>query len=136
VRTGNRRVSRQGLAIASLLGCALCIGLALGIADATLAVLVISAGSFCASLAGPCAYTITIDMGGKHIPTVFSLMNMSGNVGAFLFPLLVPWLLRLSGEDWNLVLIVFAGIYLAAAVFWLLLNPHGTIFDQTQGKKA
>jgi nitrate/nitrite transporter NarK len=68
-------------------------------------------------------------MGGKHIPTVFSTMNMAGNVGAVVFPLVVPWLVRLTG-NWDLVLFVFAGVYLAAAACWLPINPNGTVFDR------
>jgi hypothetical protein len=40
----------------------------------------------------------------------------------------VPELVLLSGS-WDLVLFVFAGIYVAAAACWLLLEPRGTVFD-------
>ena len=80
------------MAGASQLGCSLFVLLARPVGDAWSAVLLISAGSFCASMGGPCAYAITIDMGGRHVAPVFSTMNMAGNVGAMLFPLLIPWL--------------------------------------------
>jgi nitrate/nitrite transporter NarK len=92
------------------------------------AVLVISAGSFWAALSSSCSYAITMDMGGQHVAPVFSLMNMSGNLGAMVFPMVVPWLVRLTGS-WDLVLFVFAGIYVAAAAFWILLDPNGSIVD-------
>ena len=129
-KTGSRRISRQGLAVASLSVCTLCILLAYFVDDALLAVLIIGAGSLCAAFAGTCAYTITIDMGGKHVAMVFSLMNMSGNVGAMLFPALVPVLVAATG-DWDLVLFAFAAVYLAAAVCWAFLNPNRSIFDRT-----
>jgi ACS family glucarate transporter-like MFS transporter/ACS family D-galactonate transporter-like MFS transporter len=69
-------------------------------------------------------------MGGKHVAPVFSTMNMSGNLGAMVFPVVVPWLVG-PGRDWDLVLVVFAGIHLAAAACWALLNPNGTVFDQS-----
>ncbi len=92
-RTGSRRLSRQGVAAAAMLACCVLILIAYPIANPWLAVLLISAGSFCAAFGGPCAYTTTIDMGGKHVTMVFSLMNMAGNFGAFVFPIIVPWLL-------------------------------------------
>jgi ACS family glucarate transporter-like MFS transporter len=128
IRSGSRRLARQGVAIGSMVLCALFILLARPIADAWPAVLLITAGSFCSSFAGPCAYAITIDMGGKHIAPVFSTMNMSGNVGALLFPVVIPWLVGLWG-NWDVVLPFFAAIHLASAVCWLCLNPNGTIFD-------
>jgi ACS family glucarate transporter-like MFS transporter len=88
-----------------------------------------AAVSFASAFAGPCAYAISIDMGGKHVAPVFSTMNMSGNLGAMLFPSVVPLLVGPS-RDWDLVLLFVAAIHLAAAVCWLCLNPSGTIFDR------
>jgi ACS family glucarate transporter-like MFS transporter len=129
-QTGSRRLARQGVAVASQLGCALLILLAYPVADVWLAVLLISAGSFLAAFAGACAYTITIDMGGKHVATVFSLMNMAGNVGALVFPLVVPPLVR--GVGWDAVLYGFAGIYVAGALCWLGVNPERTVFEASR----
>lgn len=130
VRTGSRRLSRQGLAAASQLGCAVLIVLAYPVADASLAVLLISLGSFCASLGASCAYSITIDMGGRHVPAVFSIMNMAGNFGAMAFPVAVSYLVG-STDSWDAVLFLFAGTYLAAALAWLLLKPDGSVLQQS-----
>jgi MFS family permease len=127
--TGSRRLARQGVAVTSLLLCAALTLWAWAIDHAWGAVLVISAGSFFAAVAGPCSYTITIDMGGKHVPTVFSLMNMAGNIGALGFPVFVPWLVRVTGS-WDAVLLAFALMFVAAAVFWLLINTRGTVIGQ------
>lgn len=124
--TGSLRLARQALAIGSLLACAGLILLSFPIEHDLLAVLLISGGSFFSAVSGPCAYTITIDMGGKNVPMVFSLMNMSGNIGAVVFPVVVPRLVFWTGS-WDLVLFVFAGLYVASALCWALLNPNGTI---------
>jgi ACS family glucarate transporter-like MFS transporter len=134
-RTGSRRLSRQWLSIVSLAASAVLVWLAIPIASAVLAVLVITAAALCAAIAAPCAYAITIDMGGKHVAPVFSLMNMSGNLGAMVFPVVVPPLLAVAG-NWNLVVFVFGGIYLVAALCWLRLNPSGTVFDRPGHENA
>jgi cyanate permease len=90
----------------------------------------IAAGSFCSAFAGASAYTITIEMGGRHVAPVFGTMNMAGNVGAAVFPYLVPPLVDATGS-WNLVLFLFAGLYVAAALCWVPLNPEGTVFEQS-----
>ena len=95
-KTGNRRLSRQGVAAVALLACAILVLLSSPVANPWLAVALISAGAFCAAFGGPCAYTSTIDMGGRHVPMVFSTMNMAGNIGAFVFPIVVPWMLSES----------------------------------------
>ncbi|MCH8922767.1 MAG: MFS transporter [Planctomycetes bacterium] len=123
-KTGSLRWSRGGVAAVSMMLCCGMILLSYPIANPWLAVLVISGGSFFAAFGGPCAYSTSIDMGGRHTAMVFSVMNMAGNVGAVLFPLAVPQLLKLGGEEnWDLVLFTFAAIYVAAAVCWLLVDP-------------
>lgn len=129
-RTGNRRVSRCWLSASSLSLCAALIIGAYFVLDARLAVLVISAGSFCAAFGGVSAYTITMDLGGRHVATVFSVMNMCGNIGAALFPPLVGRWVDATGR-WNEVLLIFAAMYIAAAACWMSLNPRRMIFAST-----
>jgi MFS family permease len=134
-RTGSRRLSRQGVSVASLVSCAVLIVAAYFVHDTWPAVLVITAGSLCSAFAGAPAYTITIDMGGRHVAPVFAVMNMSGNVGAAAFPLLVPPLLAWTGS-WDAVLFLFAGIYVAAALCWVPFNAEGTIFDRPGARQG
>lgn len=128
VRTGSMRLSRQGLAVASLALCAGLISSAYLIDDARLAVAVIALGSFAASLAGPAAYAVTIDLGRNHVAPVFSVMNMAGNVGAIPLPLLAPILAAWTG--WEAVLFVIAGLYLTAGFCWAFLNPERPILPK------
>lgn len=128
-RTSSRGLARKGIAVVSLGLCAVLTWSAFFFNGAVEAVLIISAGSFFAAIAGPCSYTITIDMGGTHVPTVNSVMNMCGNLGAMLFAPAVPWLLQQAG-GWNTVLLSFGGLYVAAALCWGCLRPDGTVFDQ------
>jgi ACS family glucarate transporter-like MFS transporter len=127
-RTGSLALARKWLSVGSMAVCALMIVVAYFLEDAVVAVLVISLGSFVASVAAPCAYAITIDMGGRHVATVFSTMNMAGNLGAFLFPMAVPELVVAAG-GWEPVLFLFAGIYVGAALCWALVDTRGTVYD-------
>ena len=127
--TGRRDVARRWLAAGCLFVCAGLTFWALVLDNALAAVVVISLGSLFAALAAPCAYTITIDMGGDHVATINATMNMMGNLGAWAFPIAVPWLLGRFGS-WDVVVLVFGALHAAAAVFWLLLKPEGTILDQ------
>jgi MFS family permease len=132
LRTGRRKLARQWLTVVNLALCACFILLAYFVTDATGAVLLLTMGSFCAGMGGPVAYTITMDLGGKHISTVFSTMNMAGNIGGTLSPFVVSALVVATGENWDLVLLFFVAIYLAAAVCWVLLDPDRPLFPEAE----
>jgi ACS family glucarate transporter-like MFS transporter len=128
-RSGSRRISRQGLAVVSQLACAGLTFVAIRVPDPTTFVAIMSFGSFCAAAGGPLAYAVSIDMGGKHVRPIFSLMNMWGNLGSLAFPMVVA---RLIGEhpkpaDWAPVLPAFGIIYLIAGLAWLGFNPDRQI---------
>jgi MFS family permease len=130
-RTGNRRLARQWLTVAGHVICALFILLAYLVTDATWTVLLLTVGSFCAGVCGPVAYTITMDLGGRHVSTVFSTMNMSGNIGGALSPVAVSALVVATGQNWDVVLLFFVAIYLAAAVCWMFLDPNTPLFPDS-----
>ena len=139
--SGSLDRARRGVAFSSLLLCAVILAGAYFVADPVLAVAIISLAIFCAGFAGPCAYSVTIDMGGRHVPAVFSTMNMIGNFGAGLLAWYVPyyrtevdWLLPRLGitgvSSWDAVLLLFAATYLAAALCWMRLRVAGSVFDR------
>ena len=134
-RTGSRRLSRQAVALVAMLGCAVFIGIAYFVHHPLAAVLLISTGTFFASLGGPCAYTVTMDKAGQHVAPIFGTMNMCGNFGAAVCPLVVAWMAEWLGQ-WDLVLLLFVGIYVAAAVCWSLLDPNGTFLERWNDRNA
>lgn len=125
--TGNRRLARQGIAVLGMGACAILIVVSYFISNTMLSVFVIGLGTFCGTFGGVSGYTVAIEFGGKHVATVFSTMNMCGNIGATLFPITVGWLVATT-ENWDAALFLFAGIMAIDAVCWGLLNPKGTLF--------
>ena len=130
VRSAAGAWARQGLSVVTLVLCGGLVLLAAALSHPWLVVLVICCSAFASGLSGPCAYAATIDMGGKHVAPVFSLMNMSGNLGALIFPKVVPCLLDWTGS-WDAVLILFAGLYFAAGLCWLPFDPEGSIVTRS-----
>ncbi|WP_145308759.1 MFS transporter [Gimesia fumaroli] len=127
-RTGSRRWSRQGVAITAMLGCGLCTLCAYFVKEMNLAMTLITISMFFAGLGGACGYTVTIDKGGQHVAPIFGMMNMAGNLGAALLPVIVGTMF--DAGKYDTVLILMAGIYVTAALCWMLLNPNGTVFDE------
>ena len=135
-RTDNRRLSRQLLAGTCMMTCAVLFLAAYFIEEAGPAVLVITAGSFCAALGSPPGNVVTIDLSGRHVATVYSTMNMMGNAGATICPVVVGALVAWTG-NWHHVLLFFVGLYVAVSVCWMFLNPNRPIFrDDVGGARA
>ena len=56
-------------------------------------------------------------------------MNMTGNFAAAACPVLVAKLFQWT-ENWNLILLMFAGVFLAGAICWLFVNPQRRIWPE------
>jgi len=125
-KTGSKRISRQLTSVLSLAACAACIAAAYFVDNAVTAVALISLGTFCGSLAGPPSSATAIDKAGEHTEQIYGVMNMVGNLGAAVCPAVVAWLAVTTGR-WDVVLLLFVGIYAMAAVSWMLLDPRGLV---------
>lgn len=129
-RTGSARLSRQVVGVVSQVLCALLFFLAFALDDVKTVVLSISLGALFFGFGSCVAYTSAIDLGGKQVATVFSTMNMAGNIGATVCPAVVPFVRR-SFDGWQPVLLFFSLIYAAAAVSWMFVNPcHDAFANQ------
>jgi ACS family D-galactonate transporter-like MFS transporter len=95
-------------------------------------VILVSIAGFCAYASGVSAYATAIRMGGKRVAPVFATMNMAGNIGAGVFPF-AGCLLVVQTGNWNLTLLLFAGLFAGSAVCWAFLNPKGTLFEEAEG---
>jgi ACS family glucarate transporter-like MFS transporter/ACS family D-galactonate transporter-like MFS transporter len=122
-RTQNLRISRSGVGATALVSCSLTIFCAWFAESTGFAVFLLALSAFFAAFAGPCAFAATIDIGGPRVPQIAGLMNMSGNLAAAATPVLVGKLLQLT-TNWNLVLLVFAGVFVAGSICWLFVNPQ------------
>jgi MFS transporter, ACS family, D-galactonate transporter len=129
-RTGGSRFSRSAVGAASLGACSMLILAAWFVKSPEFAVALLALGSFFAALAGPAAFTAVIDLGGPNVPQVFGLMNMVGNFAAAACPIIVGRLFEVTA-NWNLVLLLFAGVYFTGAVCWVLVNPRSHVNSTT-----
>lgn len=121
-KTGSLRLSRCGVGAASLGTCGLLVLGAWFVEDARLAVCLLSLGSFASGFAGPCTFAAIIEISGNRVAEVFGLVNMAGNIAAAGCPIIVAKIFSVTA-NWNLVLILFAILYLTGAACWALANP-------------
>jgi MFS transporter, ACS family, glucarate transporter len=87
-----------------------------------LAVLIALAG-MCNDFVLPCAWGSCMDVGGRFAGTFSGTMNMMGNLGGFLAPIVVGYVLDRTGS-WNLTFYISSIVYLAGAGCWMLLDAE------------
>lgn len=122
-KTGNLRFSRSGIGAGALGICSVVILCAWFVQSTEAAVALLTFGLFIAAVSGPCTFAAAIDIGGARVPQVSGMINMSGNFAAAICPLVVGKL----HENWNIILPLFAGVFLVGAICWLFVNPQRPI---------
>jgi len=125
-RTGSKWKSRSLMPAVTLAICSLFTAAAVLFASPLPAIVLVSLGMFFTGLGKTGKWACTIDLASGHTALAFAIMNMAGNVGAWLSPKVVGDMFKKlaeSGGDWNQFLWLVAIIQMAAAISCFLLNP-------------
>jgi len=67
-------------------------------------------------------WAVAVEVGGAHAGVVSGAMNMCGNLGGTLSPLVIGFSLERFGS-WDAPLLSLAALYLVAAALWLQIDP-------------
>lgn len=124
--TGSARIGRRVVAIVGLLGCAICIVPAALTENAYVAVYGLTASMFFLEFTIGPSWAVPMDTGGKYSGTVSGMMNMAGNIGGALSPLVFGILAQ--GGNWQAPFIVAAVLLVVGAAVWAFwLDPDKQI---------
>jgi ACS family glucarate transporter-like MFS transporter len=115
-------VTRRFIGVVGAGATATCLIAATSLRDPVLVVGAITVASLFSDMTLPLAWTTCMDVGGKHVGTVSATMNMMGNIGGFVSPVVVGYIVGIT-KCWDLTFYVMAGLYLIGAICWWLLDP-------------
>ncbi len=117
------RIGRSGVGFAAYLlaSAVLFLGTASPHAE-TAGVLIAVAGALSMFTLAP-SWATAIDLGGPNAAVLSAIMNTAGQVGGILSPIVLAYIVDRLG-NWSLPLYLLAGLYLAAAVSWVLIDPQ------------
>jgi sugar phosphate permease len=125
-KTGSAKIGRRAVAIVGLLGCAICIVPAALTNDAYTAVYGLTASMFFLEFTIGPSWAVPMDTGGKYSGTVSGMMNMAGNFGGALSPIVFGFLAQ-SG-NWQAPFIVAAALLVVGAAVWAFwIDPDKAI---------
>lgn len=114
---------RRAFGVVGFIGAATLLMTSFYLRDALLAMLAMGLAGFCNDMILPGSWASCMDFGGRYAGTVSGAMNMLGNFGGMVGPLVVGWVLTLTNRDWQQVFIITSIIYSLGAFCWLFIDP-------------
>jgi len=124
--SGSAKIGRRVVAITGLLGCAVCIVPAALTENAYVAVYCLTASLFFLEFTIGPSWAVPMDTGGKYSGTVSGMMNMAGNFGGALSPIVFGFLAE--GGNWQAPFIVAAALLVIGSAVWAFwLDPDKQI---------
>jgi sugar phosphate permease len=127
-KTGHTKFARRVVAIVGMLGCCAFIVPAAITNDAYTAVYCLTGAMFFLECTIGPSWSVPMDVGGKYSGTVSGMMNMAGNIGGALSPLVFGFLVQYG--DWQAPFFVAAGLLIAGAAVWAFwLDPERSVVE-------
>jgi len=131
-RLGSIARTRRLMGFLGLTGAAVMLVVSIQFKNPLLAVLSVGMASFCNDLAMPGAWGACMDVGGKYTGSLSGSMNMMGNAGGALAPMIVPFVLKVTNDNWNANFAMFAVVYFLGALCWLFIDPVTPLEEQVK----
>ena len=128
-KSGNTKLARRVVAIVGMLGCVVFIVPAGLTEDAYTAVYCLTAAMFFLECTIGPSWAVPMDVGGEHSGTVSGMMNMAGNIGGALSPIVFGILVQFG--SWQAPFIVAAGLLVVGAAIWAFwLDPDASVVEK------
>jgi sugar phosphate permease len=132
VKTGNTKLSHRVVAIVGMLGCVVFIVPAALTEDPYTAVYCLTAALFFLECTIGPSWAVPMHVGGKYSGTVSGVMNMAGNIGGALSPLVFGVLVQYG--SWQAPFIVAAVLLVLGAAVWAFwLDPEASVLAKAAG---
>ncbi len=130
-RWGLRR-GRRACGIVSLPPAAAAVCCAAFVGNGAVAAVLLALAAGLASLSVASAWAVTLDIGGRHAGVVSGSMNMFGNLGGALSPVVVGhcvqyWIQSNPWAAWHIPILSTGGFYLVSFACWLLIDASRPI---------
>jgi MFS family permease len=115
--------ARRWLAGLGFFGASICLLISLHLHNPLLALSVMGLASFANDLVMPTSWGTCMDIGGRFSGTLSGAMNMMGNIGGGLAPLVIGYILNYSGHNWAITFYISSAVYFLGVFCWIFIDP-------------
>lgn len=122
-RTGQVALIRRVFGFIGFAGAATLLMTSFYIRDPLLAMLSMGMASFFNDTTMPGSWAGCMDVGGRYAGTVSGSMNMMGNFGGMVGPIVVGHVLAWTHHDWRLTFVIATIVYFLGGICWLFIDP-------------
>jgi ACS family glucarate transporter-like MFS transporter len=131
-RTGSLKIARCGIGAVGLITSALALVAVVRTENRVAAASLIALAAFCQMMTGSAAWAVCLDVGRRHAGVVTGCMNMVGNIGGTIAPVVVGYAVERQGS-WNIPFYVTAGVLTVGVGMWLLIDPQCSVIENQSG---
>src|SRR5499427_5408547 len=128
-RSGSLKLGRCAVGAVGLLGSALMLILVARTGDRTLAAIFLSLSLVGQLMTGSVAFAVCLDVGRRNAGVVSGVMNMVGNLGGTIAPVVVGKALDKWGS-WTIPFYITAALLGFSVVMWLLIDPYRSVIGE------
>lgn len=137
-RTGSLKVGRCLVGGFGFLTSALALVAVALAEDRIAAALLIMVAAFCQMMSSPPAWSVCLDVGRRNAGVVTGFMNMTGNLGGTIAPVIVGYTVE-KLASWTIPFYITAGVLVCGVIMWALVNPYrsvieGAVIDRASGE--
>ncbi|MEO7675575.1 MAG: MFS transporter, partial [Verrucomicrobiota bacterium] len=131
-RLGSVARTRRWLGFIGLTSAAIMLVISIQFKNPIFVMLSVGMASFCNDLALPGGWGACMDVGGRFSGSLSGSMNMMGNAGGALAPMIVPHVLSATNNNWNANFWMFAAVYAVGGFCWLFIDPVTPLEEQVK----
>lgn len=129
VKTGRTKLAHRAIAIMGMLGCAAFIVPASMTSNAYTAIFCLTGALFFLECTIGPSWAVPMHVGAQYSGTVSGVMNMAGNIGGALSPIVFGFLVQFG--SWKAPFILAACLLVAGAACWAFwLNPEKSVVER------
>ena len=116
------RAGRGIVAGSSFLFAAIFIAIGTAATDPTQAAVLLAIAAGWSTFCLGAAWSTCVDIAGWHAGVISACMNTAGQVGGFLSPIILAYIIHITG-DWSIPLYVTGALFLVGALCWCFIDP-------------